>query len=171
MSQANPSLLGRISGRGAILREEAKRRTGGIRGKLWLAFVMQIATISLATLLGVWGASVVLRDVLIQRALTEEARHYWERVAKNPAAELPDTYNMQGLMLRNGQGPVSAGVPAEFNALTPGYHRVKGPEGHQDLVYVSDGPPGRLYLIFAEQQVNRLAFWFGAVPLSVVLLL
>jgi len=23
------------------------------------------------------------------------------------------------------------------------------------------GPPGRLYLIFAEQQVNRLAFWFG----------
>lgn len=171
MSQAPSSLLGRISGRGAILREEAKRRTGGIRGKLWLAFVMQIVAISLATLLGVYGASYVLRDVLIQHALTEEARHYWGRVTANPAAELPDTYNMQGLMRRNGQSFGASGIPESLAVLGPGYHRVKTANGRQELVFVSDGPPGRLYLIFAEQQVDKLAFWFGAVPLSIVLLL
>lgn len=154
-----------------IISRLAPRKSAGMRGKLWVAFVLQVVAISLATLLGVWGASIVLRDVLIQRALTEEARHYWERLAKNPNAELPDTYNMQGLMARNGASPFASGIAPELNQLSAGYHRVHRPSGREDLVFVSDGPPGRLYLIFAEQQVNRLAFWFGLVPLTAVLLL
>jgi hypothetical protein len=44
----------------------------GLRGKLWIAFVLQIAAISVATLLSVYGAWIVLRDVLINQALVDE---------------------------------------------------------------------------------------------------
>ncbi len=39
------------------------------------------------------------------------------------------------------------------------------------LVLVSDGPPGRLYLVFNQEQVGKLAFMFGFVPLIVVLVI
>ena len=60
----------------------AQGRDGGLRGRLWVAFVLQIAAISVATLLSVYGAWVVLRDVLIQNALMQEAQHYWVREHK-----------------------------------------------------------------------------------------
>lgn len=143
----------------------------GLRGKLWAAFVVQIAAISAATLLSVYGAWIVLRDVLIVRALTDEAAHYWQRVERDPAAELPDTYNMRGFRARTGH---PEDVPRELAALPLGYHAVDvpdhDPQGGEDLVYVSETPRGRLYLVFDQEQVDRLALWFGFVPLTVVLL-
>jgi signal transduction histidine kinase len=37
-------------------------------------------------------------------------------------------------------------------------------------VFVSGGPSGRLYLVFNQEQVDALAFYFGAVPLTLVLM-
>jgi signal transduction histidine kinase len=162
-----PGTLGRIA-EGARARLEKRGAARGLRGKLWVAFVLQVVAISLATLLGVYGAEVVLRDVLIQRALTQEAQHYWQRLERDAGAALPDTYNMRGF-LRPVQGS-AATVPGELAPLAPGYHRIRDARGHDDLVYVSDGPQGRLWLVFAQEQVNRLAFWFGLVPLTFVLL-
>ena len=45
----------------------------GIRRKLWVVFVLQVAAISFATILGVYGAATILENVLIRRALTGEA--------------------------------------------------------------------------------------------------
>jgi len=145
----------------------ADARPSELRGKLWIAFVLQIVAISVATLLSVTGAWVVLRDVLIQRALTDEAAHYWSRVARDVDAELPDTYNMHGYLARSdGRGD----VPPELAPLQPGYHAVR--TGKRDnLVYIDDGATGRLYLVFEQEQVDRLALWFGFVPLCVVLLM
>ena len=142
------------------------QKSAGLRSKIWVAFILQVAAISFATLLGVYGASAVLKDVLIQRALTDEASHYWKRLEKDPAAPLPDTFNMLGHMLKPGED--ASRLPAKLRDLEPGYHslpRIKG----GSLVYVSDGPPGRLYLVFNQEQVDALAFFFGAVPLAVVL--
>lgn len=143
-----------------------------LRGKLWVAFVVQLAAISAATLLSVYGAWIVLRDVLIQQALIEETAHYWRRAAADPRAELPDTYNMHGYLLGAGR---DAEVPEPLRALAPGYHAVELGE-RSDLVYVSRAPPGlaglegvRLLLVFEQQQVDKLALWFGFVPLSLVL--
>jgi signal transduction histidine kinase len=52
----------------------------------------------------------------------------------------------------------------------PGYHRVAA-QGREILVYVTDGPGGRLYLEFNQEQVGRLAFLFGFVPLILVLII
>jgi signal transduction histidine kinase len=140
----------------------------GLRGKLWIAFVLQIAAISVATLLSVYGAWIVLRDVLINQALVDEAAHYWQRYEKTPNAAVPDTYNMRGYLSLPSD---HSHVPATLRALPPGYHSVRL-EQHENLVNVSDAPDGRgtrLYLVFEQEQVDRLAFWFGFVPLTVVL--
>ena len=73
--------------------------TSGLRRKIWVAFILQAATISFAAVLGVYGASAVLKHVLIQRALQQEAAHFWHRLQLDPRAEMPDTYNMTGYLL------------------------------------------------------------------------
>jgi signal transduction histidine kinase len=143
------------------------RTSTGLRSKIWVAFILQVAAISFATLLGVYGASAVLKDVLIQRALTDEAGHYWKRLANDPEAPLPDTFNMLGHMLAPGAD--DSVLPPHLRGLAPGYHSLPKLKGGA-LVYVSDGPPGRLFLVFNQEQVDALAFFFGAVPLTVVLL-
>lgn len=93
--------------------------------------------------------------------------HYVGRLHGNPQAPLPDTYNLRGYLFppRPGDPP----VPLSLEAIEPGYGQVPM-EGRVDLVHVSDTPVGRLYLVFAQQQINRLAFFFGFVPLSMVLI-
>lgn len=138
----------------------------GLRGRLWVAFVMQTVAIALATLLGVYAAMLVLRDVLIQRALVEEAQHYWKRLDLDANAALPDTYNMQGYLLL--PGAAVATIPAYLRDLEPGYHSMHAP-GVDELVLVGDRDGRRLWLVFDQHQVDRLALWFGLVPLTLVL--
>ena len=74
----------------------------GLRRKIWVAFILQAAAISFAAVLGVYGASAVLKHVLIQQALQEEAGHYWQRMKADPTAQVPDTYNMTGFLVPAG---------------------------------------------------------------------
>lgn len=138
----------------------------GLRARLWVAFVLQTVAIALATLLGVYAAMLVLRDVLIRRALVEETQHFWTRYDRNPQAALPDTYNMQGYLRRGAQ--VGAGTPTYLLALLPGYHSLHG-AARDDLVLVTDRGELRLWLVFDQKQIDRLALWFGLVPLTLVL--
>ena len=138
----------------------------GLRARLWLAFVLQTVAIALATLLGVYAAMLVLRDVLIRRALVEETQHFWTRYDRDPAAALPDTYNMQGFLRRGAQS--AEPIPDYLRPLQPGYHSVHH-QGFDELVLVSDRDSLRLWLVFDQHQVDRLALWFGLVPLTLVL--
>jgi len=137
---------------------------GGLRRKLRTAFV-QAAAISIAAVLGVVGASAVLKHVLIQRALQQEAAHYWQRLQADPRAPVPDTYNMTGYLL---PPQTVAGLPAPLRALGVGYHALPRSEGGS-LVLVEERQGMRLFLLFKQEQVDSLAFWFGVVPLVLVL--
>jgi signal transduction histidine kinase len=146
---------------------------GSLRGKLWVAFVLQLAAISVATLLSVYGAWIVLRDVLIQNALVQESAHYWERLDRDPGAQVPDTYNMHGYLQL---GDDASGVPESLRGFEPRSYHAVPVGGSSALVYVSEPDPvrhpklrGRLYLVFEQEQVDRLALWFGFVPLTIVL--
>lgn len=144
------------------------QRPGGVRRKIWIVFVLQLAAISFATLVGVYGAAMIVEDLLIRRALKDEAAHYFQRVRDDPSAEAPDTYNMSGYWIV-GDAPRVA-LPANLRALGPGYHRVEH-DGNDELVYVTQAEGGTLLLVFKQEQVHRLAFLFGLVPLTVVLLI
>ncbi len=140
-------------------------RSGGLRRKIWVAFILQAAAISFAAILGVYGASAVLKHVLIQRALQEEAGHFWQRLDRDPTAAMPDTYNMTGFLV-----PVDrrAQLPAPLRSLAPGFHSLPRDEGGS-LVLVEDRKDQRLLLLFKQEQVDSLAFWFGMAPLALVL--
>ncbi|HEX5755101.1 MAG TPA: HAMP domain-containing sensor histidine kinase [Arenimonas sp.] len=139
----------------------------GLRRKIWTAFILQGAAISFAAVLGVYGASAVLKHLLIETALEQEAAHYWERVAKRPEAELPDTFNLTGYLITAGESEER--LPELLRPLEPGFHSLPRATGGA-LVRVEDGPQGqRLYLLFKQDQVDSLAFWFGMAPLALVL--
>ena len=136
----------------------------GLRRKLRTAFV-QAAAISIAAVLGVVGASAVLKHVLIQRALQQEATHYWHRLDMDPRAPMPDTYNMTGYLL---PPQTAAGLPPPLRPLGVGYHALPRDQGGS-LVLVEEKNGKRLFLLFKQEQVDSLAFWFGVVPLVLVL--
>jgi signal transduction histidine kinase len=138
----------------------------GLRGRLWIAFVLQTVSIALATLFGVYAAMVVLRDVLIERALTDEATHYWNGRRENPDWPVPNTYNMHGYLL--GPGMDSSSIPPSLRDLPPGFHALTISNA-DELIYVDQHGDQRLWLIFHQEQLRNLALWFGLVPLSFVL--
>jgi len=139
----------------------------GIRSKIGSAFILQAAAISCATILGVYAAAMVLKDGLIKRALREESTHYVARLDADRNANVPDTYNMRGFLARPDQVDP---VPEHLRVLSPGYHALSRRFGDR-LVFVSDSLHGRLYLIFNQEHVNLLAFFYGFLPLTVVLLI
>jgi signal transduction histidine kinase len=137
---------------------------GGLRRKLSVAF-MQAAAISVAAVIGVFAASAVLKNVLIQRALQQEAAHYWQRLERDPSAAAPDTFNMTGYLSPTRR---PAALPPPLRALGPGYHALPRAQGGA-LVLVEERDGRRMVLLFKQEQVDRLAFWFGAAPLALVL--
>ncbi|MFT3805863.1 sensor histidine kinase [Arenimonas sp.] len=139
----------------------------GLRRKIWVAFILQAATISFAAVLGVYGASAVLKHVLIQRALQEEAEHFWARRDRDPQAQIPDTYNMSSYLVPVASAAGS--LPEPLRELAPGFHGLPRSQGGS-LVLVEDRGGERLFLLFKQEQVDSLAFWFGMAPLALVLI-
>ncbi|HEX4854443.1 HAMP domain-containing sensor histidine kinase [Arenimonas sp.] len=139
----------------------------GLRRKIWVAFILQAAAISFAAVLGVYGASAVLKHVLIQRALQEEATHYWQRLASDAQAQVPDTYNMTGFLVPAGGS--QAALPEKLRPLDVGFHALSRAEGGSLVLVERDRNGHMLYLLFKQEQVDSLAFWFGVTPLAIVL--
>ena len=143
-------------------------RPGGIRRKIRAVFFLQLAAISLATLVGVYVVGIIVEDRLIRRALQDEAHYALQRLRARPDAALPDTYNLRAYLLG---GPVSRnGTPADLQAFAPGFHS-RASAGRDELVYVADGEAGRLVLVFNRGGLHAFALVFGFVLLALVLLI
>jgi hypothetical protein len=83
-----------------------------IRRRLGRDLILQALLISLAVIVGVFVATRLVEDVLIEQALEGEAEHYWQRDAKSPGAALPDTLNLTAY--REG---MDNGIPDELRDL------------------------------------------------------
>lgn len=143
------------------------QRGGTLRGNLVRVFLLQALAISVAVVLGVFSAAKVVEQVLVHEALDGEAEHYWALYATNPEYPRPNTRNLRGYLRHATHGDP---IPDWLAALEPGFRRVETAHG-DPLVLVDDREEARLYLVFDEIQVSRLAFYFGVAPLSLVLLL
>ncbi|MDO8941033.1 MAG: HAMP domain-containing sensor histidine kinase [Methylicorpusculum sp.] len=139
----------------------------GLHYKLIKAFLWQILLISGATLLGVFAAAKIVEDVLVREALQGEAAHFWSLYQTHADFPRPNTANMKGYLAKEGD---DSEVPPGLRHLTPGFGRANM-EGRHPIVYVENNGTDRLYLAFDEQQVAALSFYFGTVPLSLVLVL
>lgn len=152
------------------------RKRGNLRSKFVRVFVIQIALISAVTIVGVYAAKVMVESVLLREALEGEATYFWSKYQRNPETPLPDTYNLTGYLsgylsgYRSGKEQSTNAIPAALLTLKPGLHRATL-AGENPLVYVEDKFSKRLYLVFDENSVSRLALLFGVLPLTTVLII
>lgn len=138
----------------------------GLNKKFWSAFVLQLSAVCFAAVIGVFGASVVIKKVLIKQALQDEASHFWRLKQLNTNTQVPDTFNMKGYLL---DFPTDSVLPEKYRMLSPGYHAIEKEKGGE-LIWVEIKQNQKLILIFKQEQVDALAFWFGAVPLILLLI-
>ena len=140
----------------------------GIRAKLGRAFAIQVTIISVITLGGIVAAYNIIFGVVMRQALNDEAEYFWEHYENDAGHPIPDVYNLQGFMAANGD---LSGVPAVYRDLEPiGFTQLDAGD-QQALLHVSERNGDRLFMVFQYEQVSDLAFFFGIVPLSLVLLL
>lgn len=139
---------------------------GGLRERLGRAFLLQAALISVAAVIGVYAAGFAIEEVLIKRALEEEAVHFWERYQRNRDFPLPDTRNLTGFLAAVGD---TSGLPSPLGRLQPGFHHLPT-QADFSVVFVTEQGDERLYLVFDGESVGELALYFGLVPLAGVLI-
>ncbi|MFK8012121.1 MAG: sensor histidine kinase [Marinicellaceae bacterium] len=138
----------------------------GIYKKLNKVFIIQLIFISLVTIASVFGAAKVVENVLIKEALIGEAEFFWAHHDKDPSFSLPKTMNLTGYMVIDND---YSNVPEPLRDIKNNYQRVNLNE-KLPIAYYTEKDNKRLYLIFEEAQVTKLALYFGIAPLIVVLL-
>ena len=151
---------------------EGARGRRGLRARLGRLFAVQLAVIGTATLIGIYITQLVVEDLLTRQALNSEAAHYWQLRESDPGQPLPNTANLRGYLVEplSIAAALDSGLPPELRAEPPGFWRINL-NSRSRLLHVSDRGDARLYLVFEADQVSSLAFYFGTVPLSIVLLL
>ncbi len=135
----------------------------------WQRVLLQASFIFVTVLLSVSAVAWVLQKVLVKEALTLEAESFIEAYAADPGFPLPRTRNLVGYLVNpEGQGA----VPDELEGLEAGLHEsVKLADHERPLpVYVEDFSGGRLYLVFAGYNVDRLVGLFGLLPVTLLLI-
>lgn len=148
------------------------QKTGksGITRKLARVILLQLAFISVVTVLGVIVAAKVVEGVMMRAALEGEAAHFWDNYTTNPNHPLPDTDNLQGFLAADG---INGDLPASLLEMESRFGRVTV-NAEEVLVLVDSrnvkGKSTVLYLVFDEESVERLSFYFGVVPLSLILI-
>lgn len=138
----------------------------GITHTISRVFVLQMLFISLVTIAGVYIAELVIEQVMVRKALENEAKHYWALMDKNPQQALPNTANLLGYLAKEGNDQY---IPEVLTQLKSNFSRIPF-DGHEPMVYIEDRGQDRLYLLFNEKSVQRLSFYFGVVPLSIALI-
>ncbi len=141
-----------------------------VQSRLLRVFLLQLAIISVLTVAGVLAASWVAERILVNEALQGESEFFWQQREQDPGYPLPGTLNLTGYMEHVSDSPSVPTLRAELKGLRLGQQRV-ALDGRSVIAHVSERGQQRLVLLFQEETVSNLGFYFGVVPLSLVLLL
>jgi signal transduction histidine kinase len=136
-----------------------------LHAKLIKVFLIQICLISIVTIAGIYAAKTTVEDILVRQALEGEADHFWQMRSQKPDFSLPNTMNLIAYLAEKGN---MATVPEPLRDLPPGLQRAAF-NNENPIVYVEDQGSDRLFLVFDEVKVSRLALVFGILPLAAVL--
>ena len=139
-----------------------KQRRGLIH-KINRAFIFQGLFISIAALLSVFFAKVVLEETLIKEAIRQEAEYFWQQYRFDKSFPLPDTQNLTGYF-------DTSNLPDDIKTKQPlsqGFHES---EDQGVVVYKSRQQDTDLYLFYFRDQVDSLAIYYGLFPLTLILI-
>ncbi len=136
----------------------------GLLGKFTRAFWLQVGFITLAAILGIFLAKLLIEENLVRSAILDEAEYFWKRYRGGDAPVLPDTKNLTGYFDPGRLPPmISAGLPTE-----PGFYEFSDP-GNRLVLYLDRRFGETLYLVYYRGQVDALVLYYGLFPLLVVL--
>lgn len=139
------------------------KQNRGLIHKINRAFIVQGLFISIAALLSVFFAKVVLEETLIKEAIQQEADYFWERYQSDDTFPLPDTQNLTGYFdIEQLPQDIKPRLP-----LTQGFHQ--STEQHI-VVYKTRQGDNDLYLLYYRDQVDSLAMYYGLFPLTLILI-
>ncbi len=139
---------------------------GGMRRRLGRAFLLQASAIGVTAVIGVWVAAFTIEQVLVKRALQQEANYYWALRDQSPELPTPRTRNLTGYLAVDGD---EREFPPALRGLTLGYHRMPNSDADFTVAYIAEQGSDRLALIFDGEQVHELSLFFGLAPLAFVL--
>lgn len=137
-----------------------------VQSRLLRVFVLQLTLISFVTFFGVLAASWVAEMILVNRALADEAQYFWDQRDLDPDFSAPSTLNLYGFV----EGHPTRNTPEELSGLALGQQRVTF-KGDEVIAHVSEQDGRRLTLLFQDETVANLGFYFGVVPLAIILFL
>ena len=131
--------------------------------------LIQSIFIFITVLISVMAIAWVLQKILVKEALELEADWFIQAYEKDNDFPLPRTRNLIGYLANKED---KGNLPKSLHSLQPGLHLDIKPEPNDRPlpVYVEDFSQGRLYLVFAGYNVNRLVGWFGILPVIMLLI-
>lgn len=140
--------------------------SNGILHKISRAFLLQGLLITIAALLGVFFAKIVIEQILIKNAILEEADYFWQHYQQDPNFSLPDSKNLTGYF-DPGLLPedIRNNLPDEL-----GFYEY-GAEDNGLVLHLSRQDQRTLYLLYYRGQVDALVVYYGMFPLFTVLLI
>ncbi len=138
--------------------------SGSLLSKISRAFWLQIALITLAAILGVYFAKVLIEENLVKNAILEESEYFWKHYFGDLSITLPDTKNLTGYFDPELLPPViQDNLPS-----APGFYEFSD-LGNELVLHVTSEQNQTLYLIYYRGQVDALVMYYGLFPLLVVL--
>jgi len=145
--------------------------------KLKRLLLLRVLLLALLALLTVGVSAIVLEQFLIKSALVKEADYFWNRYEQNGESVPPDTWNLKSLFVdgehRSGSlGDIDTSSLYKKFADRPGggFIHVTDKPGYI-LIYKTQRDGKKLYLLFNGDNVRKLAFFLGIIPLTLFLLL
>lgn len=138
--------------------------SASLLGKISRAFWLQIGLITLAAMLGVYLAKILIEENLVKNAILEEAEYFWKHYFGDMGISLPDTKNLTGYFDPDLLPPViQDNLPTQ-----PGFYEFSD-LSNQLVLYISSQNAQTLYLVYYRGQVDALVLYYGLFPLLVVL--
>ena len=141
------------------------RKRNGLISKINRAFLLQALLISIAALLSVFFAKIVLEEVPIKQAIKEEAEYFWRNYEQDKAFPLPDTLNLTGYLYVDNLPEIMLERPPEQT----GFHEYEDTI-NRFVLFLSRKNEQELYLVYNRGQVDSLAAYYGLFPLALVLI-
>jgi signal transduction histidine kinase len=135
----------------------------GLIHKINRAFILQGLFISIAAILSVFFAKIVLEETLIKEAIRQEAGYFRQQYKSDRSFPLPDTQNLTGYFdIEKLPDDIKLKLP-----LAAGFHE----STEQGIVvYKTTVQDKDLYLLYYRSQVDSLAMYYGLFPLSLILI-
>ncbi len=137
----------------------------GLHRKIKTAFIMQAVIASFAIVIGIYIASVFIKETLTAQRMQLEAASYWKAKRANPMHPVPRSSSISAEFIAADRSGTEL---REYWAYLP--RGISGlPTGKQKLL-VDVQPEGRLHLIMSFPLLDRMIFWLAAASMLLALL-